>query len=71
MQTNPTLQRMALQVAIKDSQLEGLRKQYTAACLSNDFKQADMYRAQMHAILDAVLDDLFVAMKSVRSELGG
>lgn len=47
-------------VAAAQLQMEGVRKFYDAALMELDNVGADKYRAQMHALLDIVLDSTAV-----------
>lgn len=44
------------QVAAAQLQMEGVRKFYDAALMTQDQAGTEKYRAQMHALLDIVLD---------------
>lgn len=47
-------------VAAAQMQMEGVRKFYDAALMVNDQAGSEKYRAQMHSLLDIVLDSTAV-----------
>lgn len=52
-------------------QFDGARKQYSAAVLSQDNQQADVFRSRLHEILDMMLDSDAVSMSITRQLMGG
>lgn len=49
-----------LAVASANLQMEGVRKFFDAALMVKDYKGAEKYRAQLHALIDVVLDNTSV-----------
>lgn len=51
------LQKQVVEGAVVSHRFEGVKRLFDAACLRNDGPEADKYRFDLHAILDAMLDN--------------
>lgn len=51
------LQKQVIEGAVVGHRWEGVKRMFDAACLENNGQEADKLRFELHAILDAMLDN--------------